>query len=231
MAGRGGLILPKVVESDVFRRGGELEKRVTELVDKVEQGAVAAAQTATSVSRAVYSAQEKGRPSVPARKMRSTTGGSFARHIDWNAHRANGEMVVDVDIAKLEAATPTHYGGPGYWLIQEIGTGKSAYIGGHAPWERRVTVKSQLGRIIPFGLVWGDRGGVWRRASQKRYGKDQITVAAQATRAPKRESAGVIGREIEGKHFLRDGGIAGHNQFRTNALAVAKQAFAGRPSH
>lgn len=231
MAGRGGIILPKVVDSGVFAKSGDLERRLKTFVDGVESSVISAAATATTTSRSVFNSSQLGtRPFVPDRPKRRSTHGKFAEYINWIPHRVNGEMVVDVDLARLDAATSMPDStGPGYWLIQEIGTGKSAYIGGHAPWERRVTVKSQMGRAIPFGLVWADSGGQFQHASQQRYGQDQLVAAAAVTQFPNRHSAGTIGREIEGKHFLRDGGLAGYTQFRSNALAVAKQAFAGRP--
>lgn len=230
MPGQGGVVLPKLIDSGVFNAGGELEKRLNEFVNKAEDGAQQAARVATTTSRSVFNSKVLGRPDVPDRPKRKSTHGRFADYIEWVAHRVNGEIVVDVDLARLDSATSmvdSTY--PGYWLIQEIGTGKAAYIGGHGPWERRVTVKSQMGRAIPFGLVWGDASGIFQQASAARYGQDQLVAAAAATQFPNRHSAGVIGREIEGKHFLRDGGLAGFTQFRANALAAAKQAFAGRP--
>lgn len=227
MAGRGGVVLPRLVlQKDPF--GTELERRISEFRNKIEQATVVAAAVATRTSRQVFSSHEIRRPFVDPRPRRATTAGKFVDYIDWVPHRRDGEMVVDLDIARLEGATPTFYGGPGYWLIQEIGTGKSAYVGGHAPWERRVTVKSQMGRVIPFGLVWADANGTFQKAGSS-FRDGNLVAAANATKFPNRESAGVIGREIEGKHFLRDGGLAGFGQFRSDALAVAKQAFAGRP--
>lgn len=230
MAGRGGLVLPKfVVRGDPF--GAELKRRLDVLVNGVEAQLTRAAKTATNVSRADFATQRSRRPFVPARPGRSTTQGRFEQDINWNPQRrADGNLVVSLDVDKLEAATPTHYGGRGYWLIQEIGTGREATmrVGGAPRYQRQsmVEVRSQIGRLIPNTLAWQSSGGVLSAAQAARYGQDQLAAAAAATR--RAGTAVVIGREIQGKHYVRDGGFVGFNQFESNALVAAKQAFAGR---
>lgn len=226
MAGRGGVIRPKLLGADLLDR---LVKRVEQMADEIDRELTPAAAVATQVSRRTFDSERSGRPYIPARPGRPTTRGSFSQYIDWQPGvDGNGNGVVNIDVAAMEAAYP---GRPWVWLINEIGTGASAFMErgeegvGKGGGERRVKVKSQVGRAIPYGLVWGTKangkfvppgGG----ANQQLYPASTLT-GVPVGRRPRIK----ISEEIKPKHFVRDGGEQGFRQFEQSALAAAYAAF------
>lgn len=171
----------------------------------------AAAELATKTSRAAFTKNLSGRPLAPERDERPTTGGQFANLLSWER---DGEGDIIFNLAGLESAAK-------YWLIQEIGTNESANVPGMGS----MTVRSQRGRKLPRTLYWSDgpggdptrplRGGVMQqlylvRDFQSSDGKEMKRASGRT---------GVIRREIEAKHFIRDGGFAGWTQMKDMMLA------------
>lgn len=216
-----GVVRPRlIINNDVF--GKDLDARLSRLVTDVEAAIAPAASAATALSRSVFKQKRTVRPFVPARPGRPTTQGAFEDSINWVPQRnGDGELMVDLDIKAMDDA----YNGQRVWLIQEVGTGKSAYMGQpEGDYQRRLKVKSQIGRSIPFGLVWASKGGRYQSPGATNNG--QLVPYGTATRKPSGALlAGVIQKEIIGKHYLRDGGRAGYEQFAQSALGAAKKAF------
>lgn len=186
-------------------------------VEKYEQGA---ADAATQMSRDMSRRFSSNRPLAPARPGRPTTGGTFANFLQWQ-RGANG--MIEFDLATLESAAP-------YWLILEIGTGQSAQILNPSG---TASVQSQRGRHIPWGLYWGDGPGAGptRRMSGKKrlasgVGAQQLYVVSSLPKGAQRPgSAGIIRREIKGKHYIQDGGRTGFTLLRDQIVADAQRTF------
>lgn len=192
--------------------------------DRVEKYEDEAATRATEMSRRMSRRFSSGRPLAPARPGRPTTDGAFANYLKWQ-RGANG--LIEFDLPALEAVAP-------YWLILEIGTGKSSNHG---------SVKSQKGRRISQSLYWADgpgampsramsgkkrlqaqqaSGGV-TRLNQQLYPVADITNAAYIPHAQGR--TGLIRREIKGKHYIQDGGLAGFTFLRDEMMADFRRTF------
>jgi hypothetical protein len=169
-----------------------------------------AAARATQVSQAVFTSGLSPRPVVPARAGRPTTGGAFANDITWTP---SGDGVA-VDYLRL----------PHYALIQEIGTGQEAAITNPPG---AVRVRSQVGRYISANLVWAGGGGA-HAASTGRHGMDQLVwranVSAQQLQNVRSRRIR-IRREIKGKHYLRDGGVAGFSAYSSELRRNARRIF------
>lgn len=203
----------RVIDRGTLSRG--LRDDVQFFEREAQRAAREAAMRATSVSRERFLSRLSGRSTVAPRPGRPTTQGTFADHIEWTPV-ADGHRV-SAQVGRLQRVAP-------YWLIQEIGTGKSAKIAsgglGHlrggqgrsGPRESgNVRVRSQAGRRIPSGLVW----------SGNSVGQDQI-VPGPAERPI------TIRREIRGKHYLRTGGRAGFRRYEASMLNAAEKAFGRR---
>jgi len=224
MAGRGGVVRPKLLGADLLTK---LEKRVEKMADEIDAALPSAAAKATAESRRIFQTEQAktGRPSIPARKGRRTTRGNFAKSIHWvPGTDAGGYGVVNLDIAAMEAA---YGGGVPIWLINEIGTGASAFMERPDPnasvQARRVQVKSQVGRAIPFGLAWGTATGKFVRPGGGT--KQQLYPVSTLRGVPADRTRIRISEEIKPKHYLRDGGTEGFRQFEQSALAAAYAAF------
>lgn len=191
------------------------------------------AEIATGVSRDTFKRRSTSRPHVqdsPGRN-RPTTMGNFRRLIHWMHERHDGIDLVQFQLARLEQDAP-------YWLIQEIGTGESGrilddsmddgfvYKGSHRSsgtggGSGITSVKSQVGREISTYLAWGSASG--RAPAPGKQG--QLHYYRDVENAPFRDRAMVIGEEIQGKHYLRDGGRAGLANMSNNLMSLAQRTF------
>ena len=141
---------------------------------------------------------------------------------------------VALNIQKLNTDFPP-------WLVQEIGTnqraiqGEASATGNATPVGRPAknatyvkTVRSQVGRPIKGFLVWATRGGQYTppgaATGQQLYLRSQVKGApVRFDTSTNRYAANIkIGKEIEGQHFLRDGGQAGFREYRSSVLAAAR---------
>lgn len=222
--------MPKLRGKDTFKL---LLRNVDHMADEIDRSLVRAAATATRTSRLKFDNSLSGRPHIDPRPGRPTTRGNFASSIQWkpSVEGPTGNSVVRVDIQAMERA----YGGTGVpiWLINEIGTGSSAFmkgargrrVTGRGNGQHRVKVKSQVGRAIPYGLVFGTGpGGAFSppggNPSEQLYPASTLTGVPGSPRKRIR-----ISKEIEPKNYLRDGGTQGFRQFEQSALAAAYAAF------
>lgn len=173
-----------------------------------------AAKTATQVSRNVFTRQLGHRPPASPRQGRPTTGGAFAQFIEWTPN--NGTISFDLQL--LRGAAP-------YFLIQEIGTGKSAIILNPAG---TIAVRSQVGRRISANLYWATGPGANAIGARTGANRDQLYLAAElnaATLAAVSRRRKRIRREIHGKHYLQAGGRAGFLELRTRLTDEANRIF------
>lgn len=211
----------------------QMNRTLDQLLGEVTSAAKDAAKKAQAVSRS--KATYVGRPISPSRPGRRSTGGKFAQNIKWA--NTGGQVRLDTDL--LDRKSP-------YWKIQEIGTGERAQVrrgdggpanGGQARLgrgrptkgdQRIVSVRSQRGRVIKAGLVWANSGRYYP-AMPGRFRQDAIVPVSTTNYAPYRfPPRVVIGREIEGKNFIKQGAEQGFLQYRTSVLAAARRAFPGR---
>lgn len=134
--------------------------------------------------------------------------------------------MVEFDLVGLEGRAP-------YALIQEVGTGpgSSARIlnGGRAG---SISFPSQIGRNLPRHLYWGDTAGA--TPSRPMSGKNRAALQSagaigmqQLFERPAGQfgRAGRIRRDIKGKHYIRDGGIAGYDLLRERLEADFRKTF------
>lgn len=173
---------------------------------KAKELTVTAAETATTYSRAQYVDNLVGRPQVPARASRASTLGRFESLINWES--AYG--MVKFDRATLDEEA-------WYWVVLEIGTGKSANVF-DGPTTSDLAVPSQRGRELPRGFYWGNEGGspaagpglhnLFPFAEGASYTGYASTLDANGD--PIR-----IKREIKGKHFVQEGGLIGYQDLYT----------------
>jgi hypothetical protein len=218
-----------------------LIRNMRELLE-VEEGALADAATlATSTSRTTFTARRSGRPFSSPRKRRPTTQGRLESNIVWidlpGSKGSNSFVILDEDT--LEDAAP-------YYLINEVGSGRPAVRNRHRPdgtlVPEPVQFKSQKGRYIKPGLVWAD-GGNAVRSSSSRFRQDQIHPAARVSikkvegterSGRKRRRTAVnplrtprvrISRDIEPKHYIRDGAKAGNTQYSAAVRSAARSTF------
>lgn len=175
---------------------------------------VAAATTATEVSRETYTSWLSGRPLAPPRNKRKTTSGEFPTLIKWNA---DGDGMVRFDFETLDEEA-------WYWKMQEIGTGKTAKI--LFP-EGEITTRSQKNREFKPGLFWGDAGGIPAEfpGLQQLYPYTMAPPGAIIRGWANPENHPRIKREIKAKHFVRDGGKAGFAQFRDELRTEFRASF------
>lgn len=175
-----------------------------------------AAKVATTVSRGTFHVRT-ARPLAPPRNGRPTTSGLFTDYIKWEANvRKKG--FVDFDTATMRQHAP-------YFLIQEIGTNRTATIS-NPPGS--VSVRSQIGRTIPFNLYWAN--GVGGEASDARTGAfgqqlylaSEINVQSLKNVKSRRKR---IRREIKGRHYLQAGGAEGLRYLGETLVSDARRIF------
>jgi len=221
-------VVPRLTE----RNKGTLSRRMTERTNRLLQGELSArssaAKVATDVTRATWNSRGGKRPVAPARPGRSSTGGRMADHLSWRAQGGPDGQVV-FDLAKADADAPQ-------WIIQEIGTGARATVrrGGAAnPVGRPAsgasyvrTVQPQRGRRVAATLAFssGPRGSYTPPGAAR---GQQLFLAVQLKNGS-RSRGFRITREIQGRHFVRDGGEAGFLRYEQEVLKAARSAFAGQ---
>lgn len=207
-----------VVLSAKARRFLGIQKQISQFQQVIPKHEDAAASRATLVSRDRFLSQLSGRPLAPARTGRPTTGGRFADDIIWER---DGHGGIELDVPRLQAVAP-------YFLIQEIGTNKTANIlnGAGSSGPGSISVRGQAGRSIAWTLFWASGAG--SNAVQATTGAtgDQLYLAPDIninTMVAKRRKR--IRREIKGKHYLRDGGAAGFSELEVLLLTDAQRIF------
>lgn len=170
------------------------------------------------------------RKRTPVKSRPGRLSGVMQDNIIW---QVEGDTV-RLDYARLEGATKTSSGG-NYWMIQEIGTGQSAnmveYLPGGGRTDSPIKIPSQVGRKISPGLVFMAAG---RAVPPLSGGKGEPIVPYKETEQAKDSAAGrgfragsgsffkyinpydgiEIGKEIEGKHFIRNGGAVAATHYR-----------------
>jgi hypothetical protein len=177
-----------------------------------------AAKVATDESRSVFqnSPNRSRRPLAPPRKGRPTTAGAFPTLLHWLPDHQNNR--IKFDVAAIRSAAP-------YYLIQEIGTNRTATIL-NPPGS--ITVPSQAGRLIKsISLYWAPGpGGQPSSPSRRGGGLEQLYLATDLKMGQfSRTRRMRIRREIKGKHYLRDGGIQGFRTLSTGLQADARRIF------
>lgn len=212
--------------------GGILQAKVDAFIRAARAARQPAAAQATSTSRQIVANRRDARPAAPARAGRYS---GLANAIAWKPIK--NEDGVGLDLRQLNQKFPP-------WLVQEIGTGQRAtqkVAGRPNPQGRPTkgasyvkTVKPQTGRRISPGLVFASRGGQYSppgaAAGQQLYLRSMVKGApVRFDRSTRRSEPGVvISREIEGKHFIRDGGEAGFREYRASVLAAARSQLRKR---
>ena len=206
--------------------GSGLKTALTLFLRQEKQARADAAAVANAVSKAQV---KRIRPLAPPRSNRYH---GLRDAIEWQPN----SFGVGVDMAKLDADFPP-------WLVQEIGTGERAIQyeatpqGAKNPVGRPQkgatyvkTVRSQVGRPISGNLVWATAGGQYTPPIGARTVNQQLFLRSKVKGAPVRyntqtkryEARIIITREIEGQHFLREGGRAGFREYRTSVLSAAR---------
>lgn len=181
------------------------------LVDRI-------ADEATAHSRAQYSSYLVGRPLVPSRESRASTQGRFEQLIKWEAtHPPQGDMVVFDRSTMDEEAW--------YWIILEIGTGKSATILNTG---ESVAVPRQRGRELPRGFYWGNASGSPAGGPGSHnlfpYSPGE-SYTGYASTLDENGDPVRIKREIKAKHFVQEGGLLGFQDYREALTAAFEQLF------
>lgn len=190
-----------------------IQSSAAQFIQVAQLRATEAAKVATDTSRTVFSSHLSGRPLAPPRPGRKTTGGGFANDLEWLPTTKGN---IEFDVLGIEGQAP-------YYLIQEIGTGKSAVIL-NPPGS--IAIRSQRGRLINLGLQWAD--GTGQAPSRPGHGGLQqiyATADLNMSKSHGRLRRIRIRREIKGKHFIRDGGIEGFSYLDSTLRADAQRIF------
>lgn len=178
-----------------------------------------AAQRATTISRNTFQSKLSGRPPAKSRPGRPTTSGGFPNLLQWRPVKAREGTYVAFNLTQLEGRAP-------YWLIQEIGTDSSATILDTG--ERRA-VKSQAGRVISRNLVWADAAATYNvpLSQRARTSPEQLMSVRDVKNAPLAMDLEPqrIRKEIEGKHYIRDGGMHANREYRLSLESLARRTF------
>jgi hypothetical protein len=185
------------------RRKAGLEAQITEVqlvqaryVRDMEKAAAVGAAAATKAVRRRFDQTRSARSSGASRLRRSLT----ARPAKFALPTGN-VGIGDIDLLD-RVVNPFSPSFGSYWLAQEIGTGAQDAESG-------VSIRSQLHRRI-FGFFTDRSGGGNIDVPRAGGGTHARFVAASSPNAvlgPRggRGGPGEIKREIQGRHFLRDG--------------------------
>lgn len=202
---------------DMF--GAGLQRRLQKLVAAEKAARLSAARVATQVTSSSF---HRKRVVAPPRNTRSGTGQGFSQ-LRWRVLQSGNGVAFDIAAADRDAR---------HWFIQEIGTGQRAVLrkgGATLPMGRPKnsatysrSVKSQVGRRISNRFVFATEGRYSPPGSSQ--GEALVRVSS-VTGAPGRRAGIRIGKEIEGQHFVREGGEIGFLEYRTQVFAAARQAF------
>lgn len=218
----------RLLERTPLLLGRKMTEQANKLVKSERAAASEAAKLATRITRDSF--HYKRPANAPARRGREHAGGKFREALQWAAD-AQG---VSFNVAEADRKAR-------YWVIQEIGTGESATLrrgGAKNPQGRpkkgasyAITVRSQVGRVIPFSLGWGTGPrGTWVEPNAGTG--QQLYLRALLKRSPRGMSFEPrqmhITRDITGQHFVRKGGQEGYREYRTSVLAAAQRAFPSR---
>lgn len=202
-ARKGGLTQPLVaVRRDLIRAAGEHRRVLNAL----------AASTAADAT-----AQIKDRLKATASRSRGPTGVSphlasliFSKPLIPNS----GSVGIARTSTLNRSINPNTPGYGPYWRAQEYGTGSSEVV-------------SQRGRVI-VGFFYGQGGGgVGSRPSaafRGGGGPHPVFIPGSVQPGPRggRGGKGTIGREIQGRHFIRDGADAAATKWR-NEMKLIEQ--------
>jgi len=201
-------------------RNGDFASRIRNFEAAVRSAQQSAALVATKTSR---SKVKRVRPLAPTRAGRYH---GLRDAIRW----APVQGGVGLAKQELDQKFPV-------WLVQEIGTGQRAtqrVAGRPNPSGRPAknatyikTVKPQAGRPISSAFVFATKGGTYSPAGaargQQLYLRSQVKGAPVYNSQTRRTAPRiVISKEIEGQHFVRDGGRAGSREYRRTVLAAAR---------
>lgn len=211
----------KLTDRGVLNRG--LNQRVSRIVQAESRIATAAAREATRVTRNTF--RYKRPADAGKRRGRSSTGGHMREALEWIPD-GNGGVRFNATRANQDAL---------HWIIQEIGTGERALVrqGGQSQARGRpsvlannyVRVKSQVGRRISPRLAWGTGpNGTFVAPGDGSGQQLYLRSKLRGKRGPKRGMT--IRREIQGQHFVQQGGVAGYSQYRQQLLEKARREFA-----
>lgn len=199
------------------RRFLQSAAQVQKFKDAITAREAEAAKAATFTSRVTFDSRLK-RPIAPPRPGRpNATGGQFTSFLKWEPSKGH-KGFIEFDTATMQKVAP-------YFLIQEIGTNRTATIL-NPPGQ--VTVRSQIGRTIPFNLYWASGPG--GSASDARTGAsgEQLYLAKDINAASLknvRSRRKRIRREIKGRHYLQAGGAEGFRYLGQNLAADARRIF------
>lgn len=203
----------------------DMDRSIASFQRRAQAATQRAARQATEASRRRFRSKLSGREVTPSRSGRRSTGGAFAQSIDWAPSFTPGQMRVDLQTTKLAKAAP-------YWLIQDVGTGKSATLKSHgrtgAVSARSVSIKTQVGRRLPAGLVWTAMTGGGRRDQIVPRSTAGIGFEADAQGNYPRYKRIKILEEIKGKRYIQAGSDAGYAQLRGDLDKIFKSEFSKR---
>lgn len=194
-----------------------LSQGVQEFLKAASQHELDAAKLATTVSRDTFTSHLSGRPLVPQRPGRRTTGGSFASYIQWIKEPKSRDISISLDSKLLKSVGP-------YAFINEIGTGKTAVILNPPG---TITIPSQIGRNLPRGMVWaGAAGADAVGPSTGANGRENLFLRADVNGGfVVKGRVGRIRRETKGKHFIQQGGAQGFRTLAVGLTADVKRIF------
>lgn len=205
----------------------KFDTRLNDFEERVNRAARKAAGEANRVSKQKAKAI---RPPAPPRAGRTSPPGALAKAIQWKVDQADSTFV-ELNQAQLDSRVR-------WWRVQEIGTGKSATVRkGGKPNPRgqvpkgadfKVQVKSQRGRLMPSNLVFISRSGNAQRFSDRSKRQALVPRAMAKNAALVPAGAVYISKEIEGKHFIRDGAREGFRDYRRDVIAAARATLAKR---
>lgn len=208
-----------LVMSARAKRFMDIKARAAGFGSRIETYEQMAAEAATRGSQTVFQTWLGKRPLAPPRSGRPSTEGLFANFIEW---QRGADGYIRLDVGALEGEAP-------YWAIQEIGTAQEANI---LDTNGSVAVRSQYGRTIAMSLYWSDSPGGPpgdasrnRAVNQQLYPVSSLPTGNAAATAMARRRTGTIRHEIEGKHYIRDGGKEGFSTLRDEILSDAKKTF------
>lgn len=215
-----GVIVEK--RTDVLDKSG-LDRRLRKMNADIDRAKVKAANTATRVSLKTITHKRAIAPPRPGRNQER-----IEKVLKW--YPVANENAVSLNSQDLNKRAK-------HWIIQEIGTNRSAfiYVGPDRIFTR--TIPSQKGRRISSGLVWATKGGELAVPGSSR--NQQLFLRSKVEGAPgvrrhvrtsddiasRRVSTMRIRKEIPGQGFVQAGGKAGFREYRKSVLAAARSQF------
>jgi len=206
--------------------GRDMHRRVAAFTAQVETARNTSAQIATQSSLSYI---KRKRPVAPPRLGRNQE--HIKDVIKWRPVPSLPSGV-GLNVTELNNRAK-------HWIIQEIGTGSRATVkvaGRPNPKGRPTvgsayvkTVKSQVGRRVSNALVFATGpGGKWVKP-KKGATNQQLYLRSNIKKVPytnNRSQPGIIiGKEIDGQHFVRLGGHTGFREYRRSVYAAARQQF------